>query len=108
MQYAGGGYFENDLFHTGSEYSLNPCSVRRNVQSDDNDIVLNDGGTLTVTECLIRKWTPQSMYQKVLPVKRLNTNYLHIYKNNGCGNFYSDVALDTFKRANNISPRWKR
>ena len=47
MQYVGGGYFENDLFHTGSEYSLNPCSVRRNVQSDDNDIVLNDGGTLT-------------------------------------------------------------
>ena len=42
----GGRCFENDLFHTGSEYSLNPSLVRGNVQSNDNDIVLNDDGTL--------------------------------------------------------------
>ena len=42
----GGRCFENDLFHTGSEYSLNPCLVRRNVQNDDSDIALNDDRTL--------------------------------------------------------------
>ena len=45
-QRVGGRCFENDLFHTGSEYSLNPSLVRGNVQSNDNDIVLNDDGTL--------------------------------------------------------------
>ena len=34
------------FIHTGSEYSLNPSLVRGNVQSNDNDIVLNDDGTL--------------------------------------------------------------
>ena len=36
------------------------------------------------------------MYQKVLPVKCLTSNYLHIYENNFCDSFYRDVALDTF------------
>ena len=34
------------FIHTGSEYSLNPSLVRGNVRSNDNDIVLNDDGTL--------------------------------------------------------------
>ena len=34
------------FIHTGSEYSLNPSLVRGNVQSNDNDIVLNHDGTL--------------------------------------------------------------
>ena len=36
------------------------------------------------------------MYQKVLPVKCLTSNYLHIYENNFCDSFYRDIALDTF------------